>query len=235
MDVVLYPEDITASLWSAYRKTKEYKCGQNKAIPPHHELVENQEKEGLKAIINSFIKRLNSNTIERNQIKDKSIGEWLLQWKEMHTMLFKHILKRCGDWRDIDVRFGSPGDENLYHIPTFVDVPRETNFLANYIKQELSHDFTSDMDKFLFLAQVHYQFIRIHPFADGNGRIARAIIDQLAIHFGFPPAIAGYPRHDQKRRELYHRAIRSCVEDPTCSDLSTWIRSYIDRQLESLA
>lgn len=235
MDIPLAQEDVVDSLWSAYTKTREYADGQTKAIPAHHFLIERQEKNGLRQIYTSFIQQLNSTVNAKNSLKTRPIGIWLSEWKEMNKKLFNHILKECGDWRKIDVRFGDPGDEDLYHIPKHWEVPSEMNQLAHKLCTQINQNFQTNNERFVFLAQIHYQFIRIHPFADGNGRIARAITDELSIFLGFPPAMAGYPRHDPKRRENYHHAIRVCADDAGCSDLAAWISGYINKQLEMIA
>ncbi len=235
MDVALVQDDVVKALWLAYKKTSDYKRGLNKAIPAHNPLVEEQEKLGLKSIYKLFIEELNSIKNSRLELKNRSVGDWLNEWKKMHEMLFHHILKDCGDFRKKDLRFGSPGDEDLHHIPQHAYVPREMNLLATEINSLIAEDYSTNEEKYQILAQIHYQFIRIHPFADGNGRIARALTDQLAIYFGFPPAMAGYPRHDIKTREHYHKAIRACVEDPGCSDLALWISGYIEEQLKLIA
>jgi Fic family protein len=38
-------------------------------------------------------------------------------------------------------------------------------------------------------ANLHYEFVRIHPFDDGNGRMARLFMNLFLIKHGFPPAI----------------------------------------------
>ena len=235
MDVPLSEDDVVSSLWFAYRKTSEYRSGLVKAILAHHPLVERQEKDGLRAIYTSFIETLNSTKNARFELKNRTIGEWLKEWENMHKLLFRHILKDCGDWRKIEVRFGAPGDEDLYHIPSSRKIPQEISALASMISELISKEYLNNQDKYTVLAKIHYQFIRIHPFADGNGRIARAITDQLSIYFGLPTAMAGYPRHDEGTRKHYHEAIRSCVEDPICSRLALWISGYIEEQLRRLA
>lgn len=235
MDIALPKEYVIDKLWRDYLKTKEYKKGLTKAIPSHFFLVEKLEKQGLTLIYKYFVKNLEKfSTFPYLGIK--TVGNWLDEWKEMHNMLFKYVLKKRGDFRTVNVRFGSPGDEDLYNIPDYRDVPRNLNELALRLHSEflVSRNISED-EIYKILAQVHYEFIRIHPFPDGNGRIARAVTDQLSLYFGLPPAMSGYPRHSKDRRESYHKAIRSCVGDSTCYNLSQWIKGYIQIQLQRLA
>jgi Fic family protein len=153
----------------------------------------------------------------------------------MHNLLFEHVLIDRGNWRRVDVRFGDSGDEDLYRIPNFQKVPLAVANLAEQVVGLISINSLSIIEKYSILAKIHYEFIRIHPFFDGNGRIARAITDQLSIYFGFPPAMGGYPRHNPKNRKAYHKAIRSCVDDPTCGLLAKWIENYIEKQIQNLA
>lgn len=43
------------------------------------------------------------------------------------------------------------------------------------------------------LMYAHYEFIRIHPFVNGNGRTGRLLMNLIALKFGYRPM------------ELYHR------------------------------
>jgi len=236
MDVALLQDDVIPQLWNAYIKTEEYRHKEmRRAIPRHHLLVENQEREGLRDIYQRQIRTLQVYRTARLELKERTVGQWLDEWKEMHRLLFRHILRECGDWRKISVRFGDPADEEQYRIPAPLDVPREMDELAHQMPEYLSGRALNRDGKYHVLAQLHFQFVRIHPFSDGNGRIARAITDQVAIYFGLPVAVAGYPRHNPKRRESYHSAIRACIIDPGCEQLSLWIGGYINEQLKRLA
>jgi fido (protein-threonine AMPylation protein) len=55
-------------------------------------------------------------------------------------------------------------------------------------------------------AQVHVEFVLIHPFREGNGRIARLLIDVMACQAGIGPL--DYSAWDQQR-EQYFAAIRA--------------------------
>ncbi len=41
----------------------------------------------------------------------------------------------------------------------------------------------------LTAAHAHYRLVAVHPFADGNGRTARLLMNLLLIRAGFPPAL----------------------------------------------
>lgn len=45
-------------------------------------------------------------------------------------------------------------------------------------------------------AEVHGEWVRIHPHANGNGRVARVWANWLALRFGLPPFVRIKPRPD---------------------------------------
>lgn len=45
-------------------------------------------------------------------------------------------------------------------------------------------------------AWAHAEWVRIHPFANGNGRTARIWADALLMRYGLPPAVRLRPRPD---------------------------------------
>jgi fido (protein-threonine AMPylation protein) len=48
-----------------------------------------------------------------------------------------------------------------------------------------------------FCATVHGAWVRIHPFANGNGRTARLWANWVAVRYGLPPFVAIKPRPGQ--------------------------------------
>ncbi|HEY3769027.1 MAG TPA: Fic family protein [Candidatus Angelobacter sp.] len=45
-------------------------------------------------------------------------------------------------------------------------------------------------------AWVHSEWVRIHPFANGNGRTARLWANSIALRYGLPPFVRLRPRPD---------------------------------------
>ena len=235
MDIPLSEDEVVVSLWNQYKKTSTYKKSP-KAIPPHNSIVEEKEHHGLRQVITNFLaNKLKEDRDYKESLAARSVSEWLKEWKEMHETLFKHILKDCGDFRKRDVYFGDPYEQELYKIPRYQFVVKEISELSNCIIEGVNKNDKNLDEVFKFLGKVHYQFIRIHPFFDGNGRIGRVLTDQLATYFNLPPATSGFPRHDRKRQKNYHNSIRGCIKDSECNTLSNWIKSYVSKQLEKLA
>lgn len=52
-------------------------------------------------------------------------------------------------------------------------------------------------------AWIHFKFVHIHPFIDGNGRTARLLMNLVLISHGYPPAVILY-----LDRKKYYRVLR---------------------------
>lgn len=75
---------------------------------------------------------------------------------------------------EMQVISGPMGKEKVhYHAPSHKLVSSEMDDLLKWINEE------SKIDTVLKAAIAHFWFIIIHPFDDGNGRIARALSDML--------------------------------------------------------
>lgn len=97
-----------------------------------------------------------------------TIDEGLI--KSLHFMMIKHDLKKNpGQWRpgDIYVRNDDSG-EIVYTGPPSDEVPR----LITAMLKDLRHDESPVLVK---AAMAHLNLTLIHPFSDGNGRMARCL------------------------------------------------------------
>jgi len=105
-------------------------------------------------------------------------------WKEALTYDGQPTRKqiKVGDYKDYpnSVRLKSG---EMFHYASPQETPQLMQELIDwYRKTEIQHP--------LYLAaELHYKFIRIHPFDDGNGRIARLLINYVLMKNGYTPII----------------------------------------------
>jgi len=73
-------------------------------------------------------------------------------------------------------------------------------------------------------AVVHNQFENIHPFADGNGRVGRILLNNILIKHSLPPI-----NIDFKNRAEYYLSLRAYEKD---NDLKPTIKLYVKEYKE---
>lgn len=111
--------------------------------------------------------------------KNAPLSQW--QIKSIHQLILKNIDdKNAGVYRKTNVIIS--GAEHL---------PPE----ALHVESEMQDFFTWYQTTGLSLhpveraARVHADFVKIHPFVDGNGRTARLLMNLELMKSGFPPAV----------------------------------------------
>jgi cell filamentation protein len=84
------------------------------------------------------------------------------------------------------------------------------------------------------IAEVHAELLLIHPFREGNGRLARWLAELMSLQAGFPIPDYGFTgRGSKKRREIYLAAVtRSYGQDYAA--LSSFFAEAIRRRLEEM-
>jgi Fic family protein len=110
----------------------------------------------------------------------------------LHLVLLSKIEgyeKYAGIWRPVNVMIR--GSDHVF--PHFGQVPKLMKELLvwYYANKGLVHQVE-------FAAKFHTKFTSIHPFADGNGRMARLLMNYMLQHNGFP-----FTNVPLKRRAAY--------------------------------
>ena len=106
--------------------------------------------------------------------EDKPLDENIV--KDIHSILMENILVG-GIYRNVDVRI-----TGAKHKPP---VPSEMYY---QIKDFFSNlNFKSDLNPIELASWTHAEFVKIHPFVDGNGRTSRLITNYQLMKHGFLP------------------------------------------------
>ena len=95
--------------------------------------------------------------------------------KDIHAIITENIIVR-GVYRNCDVVITGAS-----HTPP---TPNEMYSQIKYFYSRLNR---TDLNPIELAAWIHAEFVRIHPFVDGNGRTARLIMNYTLMSSGFLP------------------------------------------------
>lgn len=131
-----------------------------------------------------------------------------------------------GDWRKdekgpMQVVSGGIGKEIVhFQAPTKERLEHEmTAFLAWF-------NTDADLDPVMKSALAHFYFVTIHPFDDGNGRIARAIADlQLARADRTELRFYSMSSQIQREKKAYYDTLEKCQRGSL--DITEWMNWYL--------
>jgi len=73
----------------------------------------------------------------------------------------------------------------MFYFAEPFETPAKMRELVDWFREKKE----SGINPILLAAEFHYKFIRIHPFDDGNGRVARILMNFILMQHGFPPVI----------------------------------------------
>ena len=106
----------------------------------------------------------------------------------------------------------------IFYFATPEETPAKMHDLLEWYRSELT---SKTLEPPVLAALFHYQFIRIHPFDDGNGRIARILMNFILLQHRLPPVII-----KTGEKEAYFSALRQADGD----NLEAFV-NYIGEQL----
>lgn len=163
------------------------------------------------------------------QYKQKLSAERLFGW---HASLFptgrSGMYKIVtGKWRNdstgpMQVVSGAMGKETVhYQAPDAALLNKEMKAFINWFNKE------EKIDPVIKAAIAHLWFITIHPFDDGNGRIARAIADmQLARADASPQRFYSMSAQIRKQRNAYYNILEKTQKGNL--DITEWLQWFLD-------
>lgn len=119
---------------------------------------------------------------------------------EIHKIAFGQLYDWAGKWRTTEVSVG----QLIPPKPVMV-LQAMYQFLDNLnFKISISKTLNEQID---CLVYAHYEFIKIHPFNNGNGRIGRILMNLVALKFGYQPLELYY--REGESRKFYINAMKA--------------------------
>lgn len=133
-----------------------------------------------------------------------------------------------GNWRTaysgtMQVVSGPIGRETIHFEAPHAD--RLEQEMTSFLTWFESHD--NSVDPVLKAGVAHLWFVTIHPFEDGNGRIARAITDMaLARAESVPYRFYSLSAHMELERKDYYRYLE--VQQRSTPEITQWLAWFVD-------
>jgi Fic family protein len=132
-----------------------------------------------------------------------------------------------GDWRrdktPMQVISGPIGKEKIhFEAPPAASVPAEIKQFLAWFKSSPDR-----LDGLVRAAEAHLRFVTIHPFADGNGRVARAITDMALAQDekkGF--RLYSMSARINAEREQYYNVLERTQKGK--GDITEWIIWFLE-------
>ncbi|MGC2235912.1 MAG: Fic family protein [Pyrinomonadaceae bacterium] len=109
-----------------------------------------------------------------------------------------------------------------FYFATPQETPAKMQELIEWFRKEKENP---EVNPIILAALFHYRFIRIHPFDDGNGRVARILMNFILMQFGYPPAII-----KTEDKENYYVVLRLADAD----ELEPFIEYITENLIRSL-
>lgn len=137
---------------------------------------------------------------------------------EIHHLILHSIDdSNAGHYRSIPVRISG----SLVVLPNYVKIPRLMSEFVEAINTKSGNLHPVELAIF-----AHYELVTIHPFADGNGRTARLLMNLLLMQNGYPPAIIS-----KRQRESYIKSLEQAQLGGSREDFDKLIVKAVDKSL----
>ena len=179
-------------------------------------LGEKKEIQEVKNAYTAYEKLLQINPFDINELKS------------LHGIMTKYLVDESGEFRKGEEGVFS-GDKCIFMAPPARLVPELMTNLFDWL--------SCNKDKvhpIIMSAVFHYEFVFIHPFSDGNGRMAR--LWHSAFLAKWNPVFEYIPIESQieKFQDEYYDAIAKCHTEGSSNTFILFILEQIDKILDEI-
>lgn len=144
--------------------------------------------------------------------------------KRIHELTVNRILppEKCGKFRETQVVVkNSQTGEVTFRPPPSTAIPAQMEELLQFINDQENQDIHPVMKA----GVVHYELVRIHPFVDGNGRVARALSTLILFLEGYDiRKFFSLEEYFDSDALDYYEALKSVTNNN--GDLTVWLEYF---------
>ena len=139
----------------------------------------------------------------------------------LHALIMKGIQSDAGSYRTSQNEIVG----SRYQTPEAFQVPLKMTELSDFIKRITSTENPVDVSPIVAAAAAHAWLAQIHPFTDGNGRSARALMNLILIRNSYFACII---TEDDRTRYI------NALEESQSSDLTPLVELVVENVQESM-
>ena len=136
---------------------------------------------------------------------------------KIHRIVCSGILENAGEYRKSQVYI----EGSDYLPPPAFEIPDLMKQLLKWLRKN-----PEELRPVEMAAVFHYKFVSIHPFDDGNGRVARLLMNLRLIKHGYPLTVI---RNYDRRR--YYDTLRK-ADNGNLKSLTTFIARCVEQSLD---
>ena len=184
--------------------------GHDQAIEYLLDHIKQPEQEGISQ---TFIRNLHKLILTQDSEIPARTPDGAATTRKIHAGVYKtqpnHVLTATG---------------KIFYFATPEETPAKMTDLVDWLRGEFQSRETHPL---LVAAEFHYRFVRIHPFDDGNGRMARLSMNFILMMYGFPPLIV-----PTEEREQYLNVLSLSDEQEDITEFVLYVGQRLKASLE---
>lgn len=160
----------------------------------------------------------------------ESIGVTENHIKSLHNSLMKYSVK--DKWHKGNYKIHSNAVEASFPNGTKQIIFQTTE--AGYATEDAMREFFNwhnseeEVHTLIKIASFVYDFLSIHPFQDGNGRLSRLISTLLLLKNGYKwIQYVSFEHEIENRKNEYYKVLQSCQAQRPNENITVWIRFFL--------
>jgi Fic family protein len=151
--------------------------------------------------------------------------------KSLHNILMKYSTK--DEWHKGNYKTHNNSVETSFPDGTrqIIFQTTEAGYATEDAVRKLVHWYNSEMEihPLIRVASFAYDFLSVHPFQDGNGRLSRLLSTLLLLNNGYKwIQYVSFEHEIENRKNEYYMALRSCQAERPNEDITIWILFFLN-------